>query len=306
MSVLFNMYLFAITVSVMLTLRFLHGFAWGVTSTVGATIVVDILPISKRGQGLGIFGLSMPFAMALGPMIGLTIIKHFDYTVLFIIGSIFSLAGFGLLLFMKFPKYHCPPEKKKLNFRNLFEMKSVPMALNVLFVTLPYGGIISFIAVYAKEIGIQNAGIFFLVFAGGIAVSRLFSGKIFDIYGPKIIFLSGIALLIIGFPILGLVHNIFGFLFASALLGIGNGVIFPVSQAMINNMVEIHERGAANSTLFTAFDLGIGSGMVITGFLADKISLANTYLAFTGICVLGFLFAVLFIFSHYERHKLVK
>lgn len=56
-----------------------------------------------------------------------------------------------------------------------------------------------------------------------------------------------------------------GFFLAAALLGIGFGLVVPAGQAMVINQVPPHRRGAANATLMTAFDLGIGLRAVLLG-----------------------------------------
>lgn len=304
MAVFFNFYVVALTASIMFALRFMHGLAWGVTSTVGSTIAVDLLPVKNRGEGLGIYGLSMPLAMSVGPLIGFALVAKWNYNVMFIAGFALCLIGFFLASLIKYPKYLKPKEPTKFTFNNLFEKKSIPVSVNIMFITIPYGGIVSFIAIYAKEIGIMNGSLFFLILAIGIAMARLLAGRIFDKHGPKMIFIIGIILLIIGLPILAFVRNSYGFFASALLLGIGNGVIFPVTQAMVNNMVLINRRGAANSTLFTAFDVGIGGGMILTGFLGDLISLQNTFLVLAGICILGLIFALSFVFTHYDENKL--
>lgn len=304
MAAFFNLYIVALTVGIMFSLRFLHGLAWGVTSTTGATIAVDLLPAQKRGEGLSIYGLTMPLAMAIGPLIGFALVAKWGYNFMFVTGFIICLIGFMLITFIKYPKYIPPAKHTKFSFNNLFEKKSLPVSLNIMFITIPYGGIVSFIAIYAKEIGIVHGSLFFLILAIGIALARLVSGKIFDKKGPRVIFLVGIILLITGLPILAFIQNDWGFFIAAAMIGFGNGVIFPITQAMVNNMVQINRRGAANSTLFTAFDLGIGGGMVLTGFLGDMISLSYTFIVHAAICVFGLLYAQLFLFKHYDKHKI--
>ena len=144
-----------------------------------------------------------------------------------------------------------------------------------------------YISLYAKEINIANSGIFFLIYAIGLAISRFFSGKIFDKFGPRKISFVGLSALVIGLIILALLKNYAGFIAAAFILGIGFGISFPVFQAMVNHTVNIQQRGAANSTFFTAVDLGIGSGAVITGILSDYISLINTFLIFALVTVIA-------------------
>ena len=304
MMLLFNGYVFASTIFLMVLMRLAHGFAWGITSTAGSTIVVDLLPPSKRGDGLGIFGLAMPLAMSLGPLLGIFIVQKMDYASMFISGSFVCLLGFFLLLFIKYPHYPLPEKPKPFSAKNLIEKKSIPMSVNVIFLILAYGGIISFISLYAKECKVTDTSLFFILFAIGIGVARIFAGKIFDRKGPKGIYTAGILLLTTGLCILAFAKNSHGLHIAAIILGIGNGTIFPVTQAIVNNMVEIHRRGAANSTLFTAFDLGIGAGMVITGTLSDIVSLSNTYLFFAIMCIASLIHAHVFVFPHYDKNKI--
>jgi MFS family permease len=302
-SLLFNVYIIATTIATLLVLRFIHGITWGMTSTSGSTVVVDIIPVSRRGEGIGVFGLSMTIAMAIGPVIGLAISKGGNYNAMFIAGSILSFAGLFLALLTRYPVYKAV--KVKFRWKNLIEKRSIPVSLNQLVITISYGGLLSFITIYGKETGINNPGIFFMIYAAGIAVSRVISGKIFDRHGPKAIITAGIVMLIIGFPVLALCRSYAGFLFSAAIMGLGNGVVFPNFQAMINNMIETQRRGAGNSTLFTAFDMGIGAGMIINGFLADHVGLSNSYLISAGINIISLLYFWFYALKHYYRHKIV-
>ena len=159
---------------------------------------------------------------------------------------------------------------------------------------IPYGAIISFITLYGKEIGVNNAGPFFMVLAIGLGLTRMYSGKIFDRSGPKTLSVTGILLLVFGFFILATFRCYVGFHISALILGFGFGTLFPLNQAMVNNLVKPHQRGAANSTLFTAFDVGIGIGMILIGFLADKIGLANSFYICSAICLIALFHSLIF------------
>lgn len=299
-SILFAFYGYATSVQLMLILRFLHGLAWGVLTTTFAALIVDILPFAKRGEGIGYFGMSMTLAMSLGPIIGVYIEEHWDFITMFFIAAILCIIGFVLILFVKYPPFENVHSGKR-SFDNLFEKTSFPISINMLVIMLSYGGIISFISIYGKEIGIENSGLFFIVYAVALGFVRIISGKIFDKKGPKTISIIGIISLIIGFPILALLPNSYGFLFAAFLLGCGLGVIFPIFQAMVNNLATPERRGLANSTLFTAVDLGIGGGMVLMGFLSDAITISNSFLASTFIAIAGLLIFVFYSMKNYSK-----
>ena len=87
------------------------------------------------------------------------------------------------------------------------------------------------------------------------------------------------------------------------LLGLGSGIVFPVFQSMVNNLVPAHRRGAANSTLFSGLDLGIGLGMLITGFLAFTIGLPHTYLIYAALNMVALLYFLGISLPHYQRKR---
>jgi MFS family permease len=126
-------------------------------------------------------------------------------------------------------------------------------------------------------------------------------GKIFDRHGPKVLAVTGILFFIVGHVILGIMLNKAGFLVAAFLLGLGSGVIFPTFQAMVNNLVPPHRRGAANSTLFSGLDLGIGLGMLVTGFLAHSIGLPHTYLIYGALNLVALFFFWFISLRHYQK-----
>jgi MFS family permease len=298
-----GLYPLASTFMLLLFLRFFHGFLWGITGTSGATLIVDVIPPARRGQGIGIYGLSMTIAMALGPVMALAIMGKDHYNTMFYSSMFVALAGFIIIIFVRYPRFETK-NNDSFSFRNILATKTLPMALVQLLFGATYGSIVSFITLYAKEIEIQQASPFFLIFAAGIFISRLWSGKIFDRRGPKYLVMAGIILLITGFFILSLIKNMGGYYSSAFFIGLGTGIIMPTLMAMANNVVEKHRRGAANATIITAFDLGIGLGSVMLGFLSERITLGNTYLSCTLILAFALVYFILKGNSFYENHRI--
>jgi len=303
-SILFGLYGFVGTILLMGVLRFAHGLAWGVTSTSGTTLAVDIIPPSRRGEGIGYFGFAMTLSMAIGPALGLWLSYGGNFGRMFITGFILSVLGFVLLMFIKYPPFIPHKDNKGFKWKNLIEKKSLIPSFNVILTQITYGGLLSFVALYGKEIGIENPGIFFVIYALGIFLGRTFSGRIFDKEGPLKVVSGGLLLLIIGFLIIALFKNYTGYLGSGLLMGLGNGIAIPAFQAMVNNMVEVHRRGAANSTYYTIFDLGIGIGMAFIGLISELTSISTAFLICSGICVLALLYFLLIVLKYYEKNKL--
>ncbi len=303
-SIFFIGYPIAFTFIQFLFLRFAHGLTWGVLTTSGSTIAVDIIPQERRGEGIGIFGLSMTIGMALGPTIAIFIAGDSQYSLLFFSAIAISLVGLVLAYTVKLSKF-TKTRSKKFSAKDLVEKTSIPVAVNMILVMFTYGGVLSFISLYGKEIGVSNSGLFFLLLSIGIGLSRVLSGKVFDLYGPRLISVIGMILLAIGFPILGYIDNPIGYHISAIILGFGFGIIMPTFQAMVNNMVNVTRRGAANSTFFTAFDLGIGFGMIGTGILSQLVGFNTTFSLFAIIVLLALTF-FLSICSKYYHNSIAK
>ena len=301
-ALLFVIYPFAGVFVFILLVRFVHGAIWGVSTTTGSTLIVDIVPAERMGEGIGLYGLAMTFPMAAGPFIGLQLTRNNNYMLLFFCAALLAFSGFILALFIKYPVLKSTSQVS-FSFRNLFESTALPVTFNLLIINISYGGLVSFVSLYALKTGIGNTGIFFIVFALGIALARIYMGKIFDRHGPKALAIAGILLLVAGQIILGLFLILPWFLFAGFLLGLGSGIVFPTFQAMVNNLAPAHRRGAANSTLFSGLDLGIGLGMLLTGYLAHSIGLPLAYLIYGGVNVVALFYFVFVSMVHYSENQ---
>ena len=299
-AVIFTIYPLAGIFAFILTIRFLHGLVWGVATTTGSTLIVDIVPPERRGEGIGLYGLAMTIPMALGPFTGLLLSGGNNFTLMFLSAGALAFAGFLLTLFVSYPTV-MHAGKHSFSWRNLLEASSLPVTFNLLLINISYGGMVSFISLYALKTGIGYTGIFFIIFASGITLARLYMGKIFDRHGPKILTIAGILFLVCGYIILGLLINTAGFMTAGFVLGLGTGIIFPAFQAMVNNLVPAQRRGAANSTLFSGLDLGIGLGMLFTGYMAHSIGLPHTFLIYGGLNFVALLYFLFVSLKHYQK-----
>ena len=303
---LFAGYLVALSITALILLRFSHGLTWGVTTISGSTIAVDIIPLKQRGEGIGYFSLSTTMGMSIGPVIGLFIVHHGGYTPMFIAAFFISLMSWIFAYSIRLPRQLTVKKPIDFKLKNLFHRNSVLPSINLFIIMSTYGGLLSFIALFGREIGIENSSLFFLVFAIGIATSRLTAGKAFDRKGPLGILSFCITLLIIGFPFLALVRNPVAFYCSALIIGFGIGVVFPTFQTIVNNLADTTNRGAANSTLYTALDADMGLGMILSGIIAQYLSISAVFLTSALVCVSGLIFFRLIVAHHYEQNKIVK
>ena len=93
------------------------------------TIAADIIPASRRGEGLGYFGTSMNLAMAVGPFLGLFISRHFDQVMIFVVTTIFSVVAILATIFLHTPKVQVVTKniqtKNRVHIRDFFEKSTI-------------------------------------------------------------------------------------------------------------------------------------------------------------------------------------
>ncbi len=302
-SLLLPGYLIALSITSIIILRFAQGLIWGFTTVSSSIIAVDITPARKRGEGIGYFALSTTLGMSIGPVIGLFVCHKWGYTMLFISASAMSLIGLACGYAVSLRKRYVVGKRIHLHWDNLFDKNAAILSINVFIAMIAYGGLLSFIALFGCEIGIPNSSLFFLFYSLALSASRFLLGKVFDREGPRGLMTWCMMLLVIGFPLLAMAKNEWMFYISAVIIGFGNGMIVPSFQSMINNLADAAHRGAANSTLYTAIDLGMSVGMITAGIIAQHISLAAIFLINTLVCALG-----LFVFRYrvllfYENRK---
>jgi MFS family permease len=300
-SLFFIGYLVALSLMAIAVLRFVHGLSWGFTAVSGSTIAADLVPVSKRGEGLGYFALSTTLGMSTGPIIGLFIIHQWGYIVMFASGCVISITSLGCAYAVNLRRRFVVGKRIKLKWDSMFDRNSLLLSLNVCITMIAYGALLSFIALYGREIGIHNSSLYFLFFSIGIGTARITAGKVFDTRGPRRLITYCILLLIIGFPMLAIAKNAILFYISALIIGFGNGVIFPTFQTMVNNLADANHRGAANSTIYTAVDIGLGSGMILAGLIAQHISLSAIFWVNSIICIGGLVYFRTVALKFYEK-----
>ncbi len=275
------MYLWIDNFALLLVLRFIHGIWFSIATTATSAIAADMVPLKRRGEGLGYFVMSNNFAVVCGPFLALTLLQFTSFTVLFFILA--SLLTIGVLL-TAFSKVNegvrtAPVEKKRLKIQDLLDGKALPIALTGSLVAFAYSSVLSFISMYANELKLLDAAsYFFVVFAVVMIASRPFSGRLFDTKGPDIVIYPALVFFMIGLLLLSMSHTTFMFLLAGAFIGLGYGTIVPCFQTLAVQSTEHNRSAHATATFFTLFDSGIAAGSFILGIVAAQLGYQTLYL----------------------------
>ncbi|WOD61430.1 MFS transporter [Niallia taxi] len=271
------------SVGSLLIVRAFHGIGFGMATTATGTIVADIIPNSRRGEGMGYYSMSMNLAMVAGPFLGLMAINSWGSNTLFLMAVIFAVMAIFTGLFIKLPKTeHTVPvqgeEKKTAKLGGILEPSAIPISIVAALFGIVYSSILSFVSVYADGKGLESvSGYFFVVYAVVMLMGRPFAGRWFDRFGANVIIYPCILLFAIGMLTLSNVNTAFFFLFAAALIGLGYGTLFPSFQTIAIQKAPPEKRGLATATFLSLFDSGIGIGSFLVGFVGDMIGFGSLY-----------------------------
>lgn len=273
-------YRWATSVPMLLALRVVHGFGWGFSTTAASTIASDVIPPSRLGEGMGYFNLASTIAMVIAPALGLFIIQRFDFPFLFYLsGALAFLAlalGWAIRSAQQSPTE--PGGKATRAKGALFEPRALRPALVMLLSNTIYGATVTFIAPYATQQGIANFGLFFTFFAIVLAASRPIAGILADRRGDNAVVITGLILSAGAMVLLSRADSLWMFLLTGVVYGMGFGAVQPSMQALAVRGVPPNRRGAANSTLFIGFDLGIGIGAMLWGGISQATGYERMYL----------------------------
>ena len=313
-TAMFGGYMLAGTLSLFILFRIIHGFSFGMVTVSGNIIVIDIMPSSRRGEGLGYYGLANNIAMSIGPMTGLFLHDaSIGYTTIFCCSLGACMLGFLCAYLVKTP-HKAPVKREPVSLDRFILLKGIPAGISLLLLSIPYGMTTNYVAMYAKQIGITTStGFFFTLMAIGMAVSRLFSGKLVDKGMITQVIQAGMYLVCIcffGLSACGWTIEWFQeatlviFYLIALLLGIGFGTMFPAYNTLFVNLAPNSQRGTATSTYLTSWDVGIGIGMVFGGYIAEISTFKTAYLCGAALTVVSLFYFYSKVGPHFHRFRL--
>jgi MFS family permease len=286
--------LFAVTVllPVIISLRFLQGVGFSASSTSGSAMSVDLIPASRRAEGVGFYSLANTLGMAIGPNVGIATLQGLGPGWLFAASVASGVVSFAMGLFVRYEhrariaaKVETEIEVGTLDptgaepiatepvpaapraglMSRLIEPRVLPVALMFLLVVLPYGALMAFIAAYGIEKGVAGIGLYFSVFAAANFVVRLGVGRLSDRYGVTVVLVPALLSMIAGLGVLWWADSLATFLVSAVVFGLGFGVALPLLQASAFHFVAPERRGTASATLFATADIAYGLGAMLLG-----------------------------------------
>lgn len=295
--------------------RTLHGAPFGAMGVSLSTVAVDVLPSSRRTEGIGYFGLSNNIATAISPTVAILIFARYpNYDLLFLLCFCVSLLGVILCGTLHLKKSAALSEQRAIiSLDRFFLVPAWALFLVMFTLGISYSIMSTYVAIYGREeLGISGGtGAFFGLLAVGLILSRLTGAKSLRqglvVRNANIGFmvsLCGYVLFALSSVEMRLEWRTVCYFMAPFIIGLGNGHTWPSFQNMFINLAEHNQRGTANSTILTSWDLGMGAGMLVGGVLTEYLGYSRAFWVIVLLNASGAAFYYLFARGHYLRHKL--
>jgi MFS family permease len=304
------LYLTAGSLTLLIAVRTVHGFAYAFVSTAAMALAQSAIPAARRAEGTGYLALGTTLATAVGPALGLFLVGSFDYDVLFWVAVGTSVAGLVLGLFLQEPTVPAPAAGAgegaaaaagRFSLRNILHPAVVPIGLFMLMVGLCYAGVITYLNAYAEERDVvAGASLFFLAYAVAMFAMRFVLGKVQDRRGDNVVVYFGLVFLTVALVVLALATEDWHVVVAGACTGLGYGTLMPAAQAIAVGAVPAHRVGTGISTLLLLADLGIGLGPVVLGVIVSAAGYGTMFLV---LAVLAVVAAVFYQVTHGRRER---
>ncbi|MDE6007107.1 MAG: MFS transporter [Muribaculaceae bacterium] len=305
----FTGYIGAGTLLMFAIVRTFHGIPFGATTVANSTVAIDVLPSSRRNEGIGYYGLSNNIAMAVAPSVGIYIYQATsNFTLLFWLSLLIAFAGFICSTRVKLPHREQVKNKPKLSLDHFFLGRGWLLAVNICFFGLCWGVMSNYVAIYGKEeLGITDGtGVFFMLLSAGLVISRLFGAKSLRAGRMTRNATVGVIISLVGYSFFGFVQAGWAYYAAALLIGLGNGQMYPAFLNMFVGVARNDQRGTANSSILISWDLGMGLGILLGGFIAEQIGFIAAFRFVAFMQAAGALLFICATASFFEKRRLSK
>jgi MFS family permease len=280
-------YNLASSVPLVFLVRAFHGAGIACFTTAASTYIADISPASRRGAALGFYGMFSNVAMSIGPFLGGLLMRAFSMPILFAASAGMGLSSLGIVSLLREPAREPSSRPTTATARPLICRSAVFPSLVMFSLSLTYGTVLSFLPLLAVERKIENFEVFFTAFALALIVVRASAGELSDRLGRAMVIIPGMALVIAAMALLSVASSLPLLLLVALIYGLGFGAVNPVLQAFTVDRAGLSDRGAAMATFSAAFDLGIGIGSVVLGYILQVSTFGAMYLTAAGCVLLG-------------------
>lgn len=319
-AIFFAGYLAASTLLLFTLVRTLHGGPFGAVTVANSTVAIDVLPSSRRNEGIGYYGLSNNLAMAISPTFAIFVYSQtHNFQLLFWLAFAIALFGLTVDATVRLRPRETTAAPQKLSLDRFILRRGWLIGLNMVFFGFCFGVLSNYLAIYDKQVlhMTGGTGTWFMLCAVGLILSRLQGGKALrqgrlthNASEGMVISLVGYTLFILLPTLAQQLHlstqslPLAGYYGSAILIGLGNGHLWPAFQNMMISVAHHNERGTANSTILISWDIGMGLGVLAGGILSELLGYSPAFWTVALVNLLGVALYFLKTRRFFLRHQL--
>lgn len=265
-------YMWAPTVLLMIPFRMLHGIGWSGCTTAIATLAADIAPQKRRGELIGYAAMASSLGGAIGPVAGFALLERFEYAGVFFGAAALLALSLLLAFFLREPKHGPRESSRSLKWTEVLVIPETMLpAIAVAFLSFGHGGILTFLPIHALELGLENPGLWFGLYALCLLLSRPVAGPLSDRISRRAVIVPGLILNVMGIGILTLASSPAWLMAAAIVAGFGTGAAQPALMTVAVDQTSPQRRGQSMAQYQCFYDLGIGLGSLTLGAFLDLV-----------------------------------
>ena len=287
---------------ILIIIRLYMGVVYSVCGSATMTLASDVLPRNKITEGISRFAFTVSIGMAVGPYVGIQVQNNMNSET-----SFFTVFGITLaaLICVSFCRIRYPKTKrKKFSVKDCIYGPALPFMLNMIFLMIPYGAVIAYSSILAQEKNITSfLPYFYICLVAGMLISKTSTQKKIDAGKHKILVYVSIVILIVTMISFFFLTTGIHFLVAGFFFGVGYGILQPLFQSFVTGTTPSPKRGAANSTYMLSYDIGIGIGSLLMGFMQETIGLTRGFAFTAAAYVIGGIIFITYVDGYYNKLK---
>lgn len=268
----------------LIVIRLYMGAVYSVCGSATMTLASDVLPPGKITEGISRFAFTISIGMAVGPYIGIQVQNHMSSKASFL--TVFAIAVVALICVscckISYPKI----KRKKFALRDSIYKPALPFMFNMMFLMIPYGAVIAYSSILAQEKGLMSViPYFYICLVLGMLLSKLSTQRWIDAGNYRILVFASLIVLIVTMASYLFLTTGTHLLLAGFFFGLGYGILQPLFQSFVTGTTPAPKRGVANATYLLSYDIGIGIGSLLMGFMQESLGLSQGF-ALTAIAYL--------------------
>ena len=269
----------------LIAMRIVTGIGEAAYYVGAASVINDLAPDERRGEALSYFSLALFGGLALGPIAGEWILNASGgFTLVWVFSAGSSIVS-GLVGFIV-------PETRPDGVRdrepgpivNRGALLPGTVLASSIWALATFN---AFIPLYALDLGLGGASIFFATHSAVVMSIRLFGARLPDILGPKKAASTALLAISVGMATMAVWGEVAGLFVGTVFYSIGHSLAFPALMTMAISRSPAAERGSVVGTFTAFFDLSFGLGAAAAGGVAALLGYRGAFITAAGVATAG-------------------